>query len=112
MTPAVARDLLKAEQRRMALVAILSAVGVLALVGLGAADALGFIAPTLGLLTLLVLGRYPGAEPLERLLAREPRPRAGRSRSSASRHQLAWPLALRLLEGSLASRGPPVPCLA
>lgn len=100
----------RSEQRRMAVVSALASVWVLGLAALGAVEALGYLAPTLALVALLVLGRYPGADAIER-----------RSRRSSRRVRRAAPAtvcprprapglsSLRLLVGSIARRGPPLP---
>jgi hypothetical protein len=100
---------LRTEQRRMAVMALASCAWLLGAVVIGAPEALGYLAPTLAILSLLALGRYPGAAALERRLgarraASRRRPgRAGRG----FRLALALPRGGALLASGLAGRAPP-----
>ncbi len=100
---------LRAEQRRMAIVALAAAVWLLAVAAIGMVEALGYLAPTLALLVLLVLGRYPGERTFARRIA--DRLRSGRSRplSEVRRRSLAvvLPRGGALLAAGLAGRAPP-----
>lgn len=59
---------LHAEQRRMAVMALVSCAWLLGAALIGTPEALGYLAPPLALIALLALGRYPGARVLERRL--------------------------------------------
>lgn len=98
---------LRAEQRRMALLALIASAWVLGAALLGGPEAIGYFAPTLALVGLLVLGRYPGEHALAR---RAIRPRALRPRPLAppSRVRRILPRGGVLLASGLAGRAPPL----
>jgi hypothetical protein len=100
---------IRAEQRRMAVVALAALVWALGVAAIGATEALAYLAPTVLVLALLALGRYPG----ERAYARHLR---GRSRARivrvprARRWRGALPALPRggaLVAAGLAGRAPP-----
>jgi hypothetical protein len=105
----VRRDqVLRAEQRRMALLALIASAWVLGAALLGGPEALGYLAPTLVLVGLLVLGRYPGERALARRAAR---PRALRPAPllAPARARRILPRGGVLLASGLAGRAPPLP---
>jgi hypothetical protein len=101
---------LRREQRRMAVLALASCAWLLGAAAIGAPEALGYLAPTLAILSLLALGRYPGATAFERHLraprAAPSRPRAHRPRRRAATSKL--PRGGALLAAGLAGRAPPL----
>jgi hypothetical protein len=104
-------NFMRAEQRRAAAVALLTAVWLLGWTGVGVHDAHVYLAPAVVLLAVLVLGRYPGAD----LLTRRARRRSSARKEVAAQRRPTppvWLLPLRLLEGSVGRRGPPWPGLA
>lgn len=98
---------LAAEQRRRAALALLACAWVLGLAAIGVTDAIGFLVPTLALLGLLALGRYPGADALARHAAKALPVKRRRAAPTRRPQRLCGSLVLRLLEGSVARRGPP-----
>jgi hypothetical protein len=100
---------MRREQRRMAVAALIACAWMLGVALVGAVDALGYLAPTLALLALLALGRYPGERAYVRRLARPRRARRRRPPPAFS-HRLVrarLPRGGALLGAALAVRGPP-----
>ena len=100
---------LQAEQRRMALMALVASVWLLGAATLGATDAVGYLAPALAVSALLVLGRYPGECALARRLGhrrRRARPRPVRARPRTLALS-PLPRGGALLAPALAGRSPP-----
>lgn len=93
----------------MAVMALASCAWLLGAALIGTPEALGYLAPTLAILSLLALGRYPGAVAFERRLrARRSAPRRRRGRSAHRlRVVLALPRGGALLAAGLAGRAPP-----
>lgn len=102
-------DALEADQRRMALMALAACAWLLAAALIGVSDAFGYLAPTLALFALLLLGRYPGEDAYQRRLGL-PR-RAARLRPALLRPRplmrSALPRGGALLGAGLAGRAPP-----
>jgi hypothetical protein len=100
---------LEAEQRRMALLALAACVWLLGAALIGVTDAFGYLAPTLALFALLLLGRYPGEDAYQRRLGR-PR-RAVRLRPALLRlrplTRSRLPRGGALIGAGLAGRAPP-----
>jgi hypothetical protein len=95
------------EQRRTALLAVIACGWALGVALLGAPEALGYLAPTLVLTGLLMLGCYPGEFAFAR---RASRPQAPRPMPLAPvpRARRALPRGGVLLASGLAGRGPPL----
>ena len=102
---------MRAEQRRMAVVALLALVWALGSAAIGATEALAYLAPVMLLLALLALGRYPGEDAYACHLGRGSRgpvarvPRVRRWRGPGP----ALPRGGALLAAGLAGRAPPSP---
>lgn len=106
---AAGRAFMRAEQRRMAVVALAALVWALGSAAMGAMEALGYLAPALLLLALLALGRYPGERAYARRLGRRSRARSRRA-PRARRWRGALPALPRggaLVAAGLAGRAPP-----
>lgn len=94
----------------MAVLALVSCGWLLGAALIGTPEALAYLAPPLALIALLALGRYPGADVLERHLAarRRPAPRRATLRSHHRPVPKLLPRGGTLLAAGLASRAPPV----
>lgn len=103
----IAQAELHAEQRRLALLAV---AWMLAVAVIGATDALGYLAPTLTILALLVLGRYPGERAYARRIARRVAPRKRRLPPAprGRRVSIAPPRGGALIAARLGGRAPPL----
>lgn len=102
-------ETLKSEQRRMAMLGLIVSAWLLGASLLGATEALGYLAPTLALLGLLALGRYPGEHVFEHCLAAA-RPTRRPRRARLKRFPCAYRMLPRggvLLAAGLAGRAPP-----
>ncbi len=106
---AASRALLRAEQRRMAVVALVALVWALGIAAIGATEALAYLAPVMLLFALLALGRYPGEDAYARRVGGRARVRIARaSRMPRWGGQApALPRGGALLAAGLAGRAPP-----
>lgn len=100
---------LRAEQRRMAVVALAACTWVLGTALVGMTDAVAYLAPALLLFALVATGRYPGERTYARRISKR---RRGRPRRTVRLGRRRCPLALMprggvLLAAGLAGRGPP-----
>ena len=98
-----------AEQRRMAVMAIVASAWLLGSAAIGETQAFGYLAPPLALFALLVLGRYPGERALARRLGSPGHPPAPRPIGHRPPRLVHVPLPRggRLLGAALAGRAPP-----
>ena len=108
--PPVAPEL-RAEQPRMAVLALIACAWLLGFAVFGATDTLGYLAPMLALLALLISGRYPGEEALQRRLVSKRPPERRRPVRATARPRTCAPVPRggALLAAGLAGHAPPLP---
>ena len=97
------------QQRRLAVAALMACAWLIGVELLGFVDALAYLAPTLAVVLLLVLGRYPGERAIRRRVAR-PSVRQRRRMPAIAPSQHPRPVLPRgsaLLGAALAGRAPP-----